>query len=70
MTRKVWGGNRAWNGACAQEILSSVLRTGQRQGRDPIALQVPIFCAPTASVADIAGLWMGPDPPDLPADDG
>lgn len=35
-TRKVWGGNRTWVGAHAQEILCSVLRTCGQQGRNGI----------------------------------
>jgi transposase len=36
VNRKVWGGNRTWAGANAQEILSSVLRTCWQRGRDSI----------------------------------
>jgi len=38
VTRKVWGGNRTWAGARTQQILASVLRTCQQQGRDALAL--------------------------------
>lgn len=34
VNRKVWGGNRTWEGAHAQEVLLSVLRTCAKQGRD------------------------------------
>jgi transposase len=33
VNRKVWGGNRTWVGARAQEILMSVLGTCKRLGR-------------------------------------
>jgi transposase len=33
VNRKVWGGNRAWAGARAQEVLMSVLETCRRAGR-------------------------------------
>jgi transposase len=33
VNRKVWGGNRTWAGAHAQEVLTSVLQTCQRLGR-------------------------------------
>jgi transposase len=33
VNRKVWGGNRTWAGARAQEVLMSVLQTCQRVGR-------------------------------------
>jgi transposase len=32
VNRKVWGGNRTWVGAHAQEVLMSVLETGKRAG--------------------------------------
>ena len=38
VTRKVWGGNRTWTGARIQQILASVLRTCQQQGRDALAV--------------------------------
>jgi len=63
VTRKVWGGNRTWDGAWTQQVLGSVLRTGQRQGQDPITLLVPVLCSPHPVVADLRGLWSGPDPP-------
>ena len=34
IARKVWGGNRTWNGACTHQILASVLRTCWQQGKD------------------------------------
>ena len=33
VNRKVWGGNRTWAGARAQEVLMSVLETCKRAGR-------------------------------------
>jgi transposase len=33
VNRKVWGGNRTWAGAHAQEVLMSVLETCKRTGR-------------------------------------
>jgi transposase len=33
VNRKVWGGNRTWAGARAQEVLMSVLQTCKRNGR-------------------------------------
>jgi len=33
VNRKVWGGNRTWAGARAQEVLMSVLETCRRAGR-------------------------------------
>ena len=34
IARKVWGGNRTWEGARTQQILVSVLRTCWQQGKD------------------------------------
>jgi transposase len=36
VNRKVWGGNRTWPGAHAQEVLMSVLQTCQRLGRSAL----------------------------------
>ena len=33
VNRKVWGGNRTWAGARAQDVLMSVLETCRRAGR-------------------------------------
>lgn len=38
VNRKVWGGNRTWAGARAQEILLSVIGTCRKQGRDVLEL--------------------------------
>jgi len=38
VTRKVWGGNRTWAGARTQQILASVLRTCQQQGRNALVV--------------------------------
>jgi transposase len=36
VNRKVWGGNRTWAGACAQEVLTSVLETCRRAGHSAL----------------------------------
>lgn len=36
VNRKVWGGNRTWNGAQAQSILMSVIRTCHQRTVDPL----------------------------------
>ena len=48
VTRKVCGGNRSWAGAQTQQILASVLRTCQQQGRDPLDLFVHLLQSGTA----------------------
>jgi transposase len=43
--RKNWGGNRTWNGARVQAILTSVIQTAKQQGKDPFELLVQLFCS-------------------------
>lgn len=38
VNRKVWGGNRTWNGARAQQILMSVIQTAKQRLADPFQL--------------------------------
>jgi transposase len=60
VTRKVWGGNRRWRGAHAQQTLSIIIRTAHQRHLDPHAALVamlhacepivpPAFQATTAS---------------------
>jgi transposase len=37
VNRKVWGGNRTWQGACAQEITTSVLQTCRNKAKDVVS---------------------------------
>jgi transposase len=53
IARKVWGGNRTWNGARTQQILTSVLRTGRQQGRDAFRSLVSLLRSPTVQTLDI-----------------
>jgi transposase len=53
IARKVWGGNRTWEGARTQQILVSVLRTCWQQGKDTFALCVRLLRAPRAVILDI-----------------
>jgi transposase len=53
MARKVWGGNRTWNGARTQQILGSVLRTCWQQGKDPFPRIVTLLRSPTPLILDI-----------------
>lgn len=50
IARKVWGGNRTWNGARTQGILASLLRTCWQQGQDALALLVGLLRSPGAEV--------------------
>jgi transposase len=58
IARKVWGGNRSWQGARTQQVLLSVLRTCWQQGRDAFALLVALLRAPRVRILDLVP---GPD---------
>ena len=53
IARKVWGGNRSWEGARTQQILASVLRTCWQQGKDAFTRCVRLLRAPRAMILDI-----------------
>ena len=53
IARKVWGGNRTWEGARTQQILASVLRTCWQQGKDAFTRWVTLLRAPRAVNLDI-----------------
>ena len=53
IARKVWGGNRSWEGARTQQILASVLRTCWQQGKDAFTRGVKLLRAPRAVILDI-----------------
>jgi transposase len=48
VNRKVWGGNRTWNGARHQERLMTVLRTPRQQHSDPITILADLLRTPGA----------------------
>jgi len=66
IARKVWGGNRTWNGARTQEVLASVLRTCCQQGRDAFARMVGLRRDPKAKVLDIIPTARSPSERDRP----
>ena len=53
IARKVWGGNRTWQGARTQQILVSVLRTCWQQGKDAFERMVSLLRARQAMTLDI-----------------
>jgi len=53
IARKVWGGNRTWQGARTQQILASVLRTCWQQGKDAFTRCVRLSRAPRTMILDI-----------------
>jgi len=60
IARKVWGGNRSWNGARTQQILGSVLRTCWQQDKDPFPRIVTLLRSPTLQVLDIVPASQSP----------
>lgn len=53
IARKVWGGNRTWEGAHTQQILVSVLRTCWQQGKDAFTRCVRLLRTPRTVILDI-----------------
>jgi transposase len=53
IARKVWGGNRTWEGARTHQILASVLRTCWQQGKDAFTRCVRLLRAPRSVILDI-----------------
>jgi transposase len=53
VNRKVWGGNRTWNGARHQERLMTVLLTARQQHREPMTVLADLLRTPT-SMAPLA----------------
>jgi transposase len=53
IARKVWGGNRTWEGARTQQILVSALRTCRQQGKDAFERIVSLLRAPQTVILDI-----------------
>ena len=50
VTRKVWGGNRTWSGADAQQTLASVIRTAQQRRLNPHTLLASMLQSPAPLV--------------------
>jgi len=53
IARKVWGGNRTWEGARTQQVLASVLRTCWQQGKDAFTRGVRLLRAPRPVILDM-----------------
>jgi hypothetical protein len=53
IARKVWGGNRTWEGARTQQVLVSVLRTCWQQGKDTFERMVSLLRARRSMILDI-----------------
>jgi transposase len=46
VNRKVWGGNRTWNGARWQSILTSVIRTSEQRALPSFDFLLEVLCQP------------------------
>ena len=55
VARKVWGGNRTPNGAHAQEILTSVFRTGRQRDYDVTSALAGLLRSTEPFVIDFTG---------------
>ncbi|MBZ5729464.1 MAG: hypothetical protein LAP87_31370, partial [Acidobacteriia bacterium] len=60
VARKTWGGNRTWNGARTQQILSSVLRTCWQQGKDAFQQFVTLLRSPQPMLLDLVPASLSP----------
>jgi len=64
------GGSRTWDGAHTQEVLSSILRTCQKQGKDSFDLLVGLFQDQRSRILDLLPSSLappaGPNPLTLP----
>lgn len=56
VARKVWGGNRTWNGATTHGILLTFLRTASQQRLDPAILLAPVLASRGPTIAGLRGL--------------
>ena len=60
VARKTWGGNRTWNGARTQQILTSVLRSCWQQGKDAFQQLVTLLHSPRPMVLDLDPASLSP----------
>ena len=60
IARKTWGGNRTHNGARAQQILASVLRTSWQQGKDSFVALTKLMRSPRQMILDIVPASLSP----------
>jgi len=60
VARKTWGGNRTHNGARAQQVLASVLRTFWQQGKDSFGGLTKLLRSPHQMILDIVPASLSP----------
>ncbi len=63
MARHLCGGSRTWNGARTQQVLTSVLRTSQQQGKDSFALLVDLSRDPQSKILNLLPSALSPPGP-------
>ena len=60
VARKTWGGNRTSKGARSQQILVSILRTCQQQGKDTFSRLMALLRSPAQELLDIVPTALSP----------
>ncbi len=60
IARKTWGGNRTHNGAQAQQVLASVLRTFWQQGKDSFSALTKLIRSPRPMILEIVPRSLSP----------
>jgi transposase len=55
VNRKTWGGNRSWNGARTQGVITSILRTATQHGHDAVGYLADRARAPDPGLAILLG---------------
>jgi len=60
VARKTWGGNRTHNGARAQQILASILRTLWQQEKDSFSALTKLMRSPQQMILDIVPASLSP----------
>jgi transposase len=60
VARKTWGGNRTRNGANAQQVLTSILRTCRQQGKDTFSRLTGLLRSPSQKILDLVPAALSP----------
>jgi transposase len=60
VARKTWGGNRTRNGAHAQQVLASILRTCRQQGKDTFSQFTGLLRSPSQKILDLLPAALSP----------
>ena len=60
VARKTWGGNRTQNGARAQQVLASILRTCRQQGKDSFSRLTGLLRSQSQQILDLVPAALSP----------